>query len=268
MEDLTLSVAMQKLPKIEWNYEELKEKLSALLTSVKVDTDVLPDEITYKVAKSKRADARKMLDAMEIQRKAIEKEYLQEWNAFKEQYNELKAMVNAFIDEADGYAKAYEAQLQEEKKAEIERIYQESFGEYTADVPLEKIWKKSWLNKTTTLKEVEFDIHGKARDVREAVTSLKKLNSKYESELLCIYFDTLSLPTALARKAKLEEMEERKKQAGEKEARSQAITEEIKAEQRIVTLYVNVNDFQLSGLLEYCKSQDIEVFDNDFKRIY
>lgn len=260
MEDLTLAVQDVQMPKIEWNYEELKKQLEVMLRTYRIENDALLDESAYKDAKEKRATARKLLDKMQNQRKVIEGKYLKEWNVFKEQFGVLKGMVNEFIDEADNYAKEYEKQQLEQKKLAIEQIYLKCIGEFADDIPLEKIRKKEWDNKTYSLREIENDIKYKVIDARDSVRAIKSMHSKHESELMYIYFDTLSLVTVLARKQRLEELDRKRKEKEEIEELHDEYVDRIKGDKTVVSIQFNLTQYQLDELLQWCKDNDIEVF--------
>lgn len=109
------------LKKIEWNFEELKEEVTA--KAKEYAATVYTDE-TIKAAKADRVTLNKFVEAVKGERTAIRKKLLEPDELFGEQIKELTGIVQGAIDKIDTQIKDYESRQREEKTAKIKEFYE------------------------------------------------------------------------------------------------------------------------------------------------
>ena len=202
------------LEKIEWNFEELKteitEKAGEYVNLVYTDDQI-------KEAKKDRATLNKFKTALNDKKKEVKKQVMDPYTTFEAQIKELIGIVDKAVDNIDQQVKSYEQNLKEEKRKKIEEIYKECIGDLDRTVPLEKIFKESWLNVTTTQKSIREEI----TEIYERVDKeLKLINmdmSPFVYEMKEEYLRTFDLAAAQAVKQQLEETARKKAAIAEQE---------------------------------------------------
>lgn len=190
------------LKQIEWNFEDLKteitEKAGEYVNLVYTDDQI-------KEAKKDRATLNKFKTALNDKKKEVKKQVMDPYTTFEAQIKELISIVDKAVDNIDQQVKDYEQNLREEKRKKIEEIYQKSIGDLDRTVPLEKIFKDSWLNVTTTLKSIREEI----TEVHDRVDKeLKLINldmSPFIFEMKEEYLKNFDFAAAMDVKQKLEE---------------------------------------------------------------
>lgn len=204
------------------NFEEMQAALKEAVAGYK--TAVYTDE-TIQDAKKDRAYLRKQADEIDKKRKAIKKEFMLPYDEFEKKCKQLVALIDEGTQNIDSQVKAYEENLRAEKRELIKEAYLEIVSEDMRDIlTLERMYKSSWENQTTTMKSVKEDMVEKQSAV---FTDLACINNSIapdddKAEALKVYKTTLQLAVAMS---KLQEMsairarvieEERKKQEAEK----------------------------------------------------
>lgn len=220
------------LKKIEWNFEELKteitEKAGEYVNLVYTDDQI-------KEAKKDRATLNKFKAALNDKKKEVKKQVMDPYTTFEAQIKELIGIVDKAVANIDQQVKGYEQTLREEKRKKIEEIYKECIGDLDRAIPLEKIFKDSWLNVTTTQKSIREEI----TEIYERVDKeLKLINmdmSPFVYEMKEEYLRTLDLAAAQAVKQQLEETARKKAAIAEQEkARKEEQEKQIANEARAV----------------------------------
>lgn len=211
---------------IDFNFEDLKVKLSAKLEEYKGLT--YTDE-AIQLAKSDRANLNNLKTSIDDKRKEIKRKCLEPYNVFEERVKELLRLIDEPIEEIDSQIKAYEEKRREEKQESIKKYYEEATGNYKNDtiggmsdiIPLSQIQKSQWLNVSYTMKNIKAEIDKATSKVKQEIEAIEGMNSEFEVELLNKYAENLSLADAMMHKTKLEEMkkriEEQKRREEEKE---------------------------------------------------
>lgn len=121
------------LKKIEWNFEELKEEVTA--KAKEYAATVYTDE-TIKAAKADRVTLNKFVEAVKGERTAIRKKLLEPDELFGEQIKELTGIVQGAIDKIDTQIKDYESRQREEKTAKIKEFYEANIHDIGQCLPL------------------------------------------------------------------------------------------------------------------------------------
>ena len=141
--------------KIIFNYEELKEGISAKVAHYKnlVYTD---DQI--KEAKEDRANLNKLKKALNDERIRLEKEYMIPFNTFKAQLNEIIKIIDEPVTMIDSQVKEYQENKKEEKRKEIVSYFDSVKEKLPDEIGLEGIFNTKWLNESVSMKSVKKEI--------------------------------------------------------------------------------------------------------------
>lgn len=187
---------------IGFNFEELKQDLTDRLhhyNTLVVTEDAIQD------AKNDRANLRKLRDAIDTHRKDVKKRYMQPYNVFEAKAKELTSLIDAPIAAIDGQVKAFEEQQRNQKRMEIESLYEELVPEAYRDIiPLDRILDQKWLNKSTTMKSVGEDIASLAKRTHVEVSYLEAtVDPKHLTAVRAEYIRTLNFDKALDHKERL-----------------------------------------------------------------
>ena len=210
---------------IQFNYEELKAEITSKVEMYKNLVYTGSDQI--KDAKADRAALNKLIKAMSDERIRIKKDCLKPYDEFERKIRELTDIVNEPVQLIDKQIKEYEQTLKEEKRKEIEALF-ETIG-FQAFVKLEMIWDVKWLNASVSMKSIEDAMRARLNEISTAVFTLNKL-PEFGFEALELYKETLDLPKAIEKAQHMSEIAKKKAQyEAEEKARREA--EEARAKQ-------------------------------------
>lgn len=194
---------------IEFNYEELKKELTERLTKYQTATY---DDSAITLAKKDRAALNNLKAAIEERRKEIKRQCLEPYELFELKIKDIVAMIDKPIKQIDEQVKAYEQKIKDDKKAEIEKFFNDNIDDLEGIVYLDKIFNPKWLNVSYSMRNITNEIDNSLKKIREDLTVINGLQSEFDIELQNIYINTLDLSEVLRRKA---ELEERKKKLAE-----------------------------------------------------
>lgn len=212
------------LQSIDWNFEDLKAEI-AQKSNEYMNLVYSDDQI--KEAKKDRAALNKLISALETKRKEIKKQVMVPYEDFEKKEKELVGIIRQAVDNIDSQIKGYEEGLRQEKLKKVKEIYKEAIGDLDRTVPLERIFKDSWLNASTTLKSIKEEIAAIYAKVDADLKVINKESSTYSYEMKEEYLKTFDLSAAMAKKQELEETarkkalfeEQKQKEAEERERR-------------------------------------------------
>ena len=200
---------------ITCNYEETRAWLAEVLAPYK---GLVVAEDAIAEAKSDRAKIRKVRDAIDAQRKSVEKE----WNAplarFKEQANELSAMCDEAAGNIDTQVKAFQQKKADEKVARLRSLYDRRIGELGEYIPWDHLYNPRWVNVTFAEEDAEQEIIGKIEEGFRDLETIENLQSEFEDALLLEYAASHDLRKVLEKKSRLESMKAEKEALREREA--------------------------------------------------
>ena len=106
----------QKLGIIDFNYEEMKLKLSE---KMKEYNEVVVTADTKTIAKKDVAELRKLKKELNDRRIKVKKEYDKPYDEFKSKVDELTGLIDEPIELIDKQVKAFEKKEKEEKKKRL-----------------------------------------------------------------------------------------------------------------------------------------------------
>ena len=206
---------------IQFNYEELKAEITSKVEMYKNLVYTGSDQI--KDAKADRAALNKLIKAMSDERIRIKKDSLKPYEEFERKIKELTDIVNEPVQLIDKQIKEYEQTLKEEKRKEIEALF-ETIG-FQAFVKLEMIWDEKWLNASVSMKSIEEKMRDRMYQISTDMLTLNRL-SEYAFEAVAVYKETLDMNRSIAEAQRMSdiakqkaETEARKKQEEERRAK-------------------------------------------------
>lgn len=175
---------------ISCDFESAKAYLRGRLDQYR---GVLFTEDMKKDAKQTVADLRKEKKELIDRVKDVKKEYMRPFDEFNAQAQELIEMYDEPIDFINEQVADYDRKRIEEKKVLIQELYDEFVGcdevmkEY---LPLAKIYNPKWENATTTRKAILTEMDEYVNKTKEAIQSIKAMNSDVEEIALNMYKET------------------------------------------------------------------------------
>lgn len=183
MEELKVTVT-QTPGKIKCNLDEIKEALAVQMTAYS-GLEITEDNV--KTAKKDLAVLRKIRTAVDTRRKEIKNEFMAPYEQFEAQVKEVLAVIDKPIGEIDKEVKSLDAKRAALKMEHIKDLYLECLKDYIPYLPLEKVFKESWLNATVKDKDIKYDMSEAKVKVQSDLDVIHGLNSEIEDEILEIY---------------------------------------------------------------------------------
>lgn len=190
--------------KIEFNFEELKQELATKAHDY--ETMVYTDD-QIKEAKADRAKLNALKKALNDERIRREKEYMEPFNVFKGQINEVIGIIDKPIGIIDKQVKEFEEQKKEEKRKEIEALWENT--EKPEWLKLEQLFDPKWLNATVTMKKIEGEIFIQLGEIDKNLKILDDLGFFEAREL---YKQHLNMGEAMAKGKRMADMQKRKEE--------------------------------------------------------
>lgn len=206
--EMELRVNEVTLPEaISFNYEELKAELTAKIS--KYETMVYSDD-QIKIAKEDRANLNKLKKALNDERIRREKEYMQPFNVFKAQVNEIIGIIDKPILMIDGQVKEFEEAQKKEKQEMIELIFDSTA--HPEWLKFEQIFNPKWLNASVTQKAITEEIDTAIAAINNNISALQIL-PEFSFEAIEVYKTTLDINKALEEGKRLAEIQKKKAEA-------------------------------------------------------
>jgi len=232
-----VSVIVKQNPGVvSWNFEEIKKDLE--LSLMEYENTVYDDD-SIKSAKTDVADLRALAKTIEDRRKEVKEKCLEPYSIIEKQAKELVALIDKPIAAINEQVRDYEKRRKEKARAEIEAYWIQK-----VTVLPEKIWQKAydriydsrWENATATKKSWRDGIDSGIQKIAGDIETIRSFSSKYESDMLQVFYNTLSLQDAIRKMNNLKDQEQRileqqRREHEEREARERAEAEKAAAEQ-------------------------------------
>ena len=199
---MELKMIPYQLPdKIGFNFEELKAEL---MEKAKVYEAVIYSDDQIAAAKADRASLNKLKKALNDERIRREKEYLQPFNEFKAQVNEIIRIIDKPAQAIDKQVKEYEERKKAEKRQAII-----AYWEDTGAPEWLRTINTSWLNASYSMKTIQAEIDANIKQAEKQLAVIRKL-PQYAFEAEEHYKVNHSLDAAVSEAHRLQEMAERK----------------------------------------------------------
>lgn len=190
--------------KFSFNYDELKQELTE---KARIYEALVYDDKQIKEAKADRADLNRLKKALNDERIRREKEYMQPFNAFKAQINEIIGIIDKPVKLIDERIKDFEEQQKQEKKKKIEECFNAS-NPYDW-LNLQQFFDNRWLNSSVSAKSIQEAIKEKFDTIGGDLIILSDL-PEFSFEAIETYKTTLDLNKSIAEGHRLSEMQKRK----------------------------------------------------------
>jgi len=208
---------MQLPEKISFNYEELKQELSAKVSMY--ETMIYTDD-QIKEAKADKANLNKLKKALNDERIRLEKEYMVPFNDFKAKVNEIISIIDKPVAVIDRQVKEYEEKQKQDKMQKIKEFFEKC---NFRDIRFEQIFESKWLNASVSMKTIEEAICAKGEQIAMDMKIIADL-PEFSFEAMETYKNTLDVRTALNEANRLADMAKRK-------AEQERIAAEAKAQE-------------------------------------
>ena len=244
-----VKVQMPKIKPVIFNFDELKSDLTTALADYQ---NRAYTEDTIDEAKADRAKLNKLKKAINDERIAREKEYMQPFNEFKAQAKELCDMIDTASSGIDEQLQAVEQKRIDEKDKVIEALYADIISNY--DLPfltLEKIFNEKWYNKGTSEKAISKEITEICEKTVKDLEVIERL--PYAFEARTVYQITLDLNNALEKGELMSKTSEQKKEA-EAEALKETASTDVTYD---FTFTCKITRSQSIALKQFCKENGI-----------
>lgn len=172
IENLEVAVSC-KQGSIVSNFTELKENILAIAEAYK-DLAVTEDNIPER--KKDVATLRKVVKAVEDKRKEVKKEHMKPYLAFESEIKEVEALVDDVINPINDAIKQVEDEAKLAKLEKCKELYEQQVPmEYREYIPMESVMSDKWLNKTTSEKDIIYDISEKITSLKQDLNTLESL---------------------------------------------------------------------------------------------
>lgn len=227
---MELKIAQVEIPEIiEFNYEELKNEISAKAHDYEV---MVYTEDKIKEAKADKAALNKLKKALNDERIKQEKEYMKPFNEFKSRVNEIIGIIDKPVAIIDAQVKEFEEKRVQTKKEQIQTYWQE-IPNKPFFLKLENIWNTKWTNTTYKMSDIEAEINERIAGVNTDVKTLESL-SEFSFEALEFYKTSLDLGASIAEGKRLSDIRKAKEEAARKKAEEEARRAAQEAEKPVV----------------------------------
>lgn len=195
--------------------DNLQEVEASIREKVKEYRSVVVTEETIQDGKRFLADIRKEKESLNKERKAIKAAWMKPYEAFEKRAKEIIALYDEPVQIIDSQLREFEENRREQKRQEIQVIYDAAKGDLEEWLPLSKIYDVTWENSTCSKKKIREEIEQAFGQVERSIQTLHSMQSEFEKEGLAVLKTTGSLQVAIG------EMQTRKR-----------IKEEILAEEQ------------------------------------
>lgn len=193
---------------ISFNYEELKEML--LQKASHYETLVYTDD-QIKDAKADRANLNRLKKALNDERIRREKEYMESFNVFKAQINEIISIIDKPCGIIDSRIKEFEEAQKAEKFKEIEAYWHELLraDKIPAGICFNSLYNEKWLNASVKMPAIVKEITERLEQIEKDLAVIENLPA-YAFEAKEVYNSTLDLGKAVSEANRLRELAEKK----------------------------------------------------------
>ena len=193
---------------ILFNYEELKAEL---LQKAEHYASIVYTDEQIQDAKKDRAALNRLKKALNDERIRREKEYMEKFNVFKSQVNEIIGIIDKPVSVIDSQVKAFEENQRAEKFKEIEALWHELLraDKIPAGVTFASLYNEKWLNASIKMPAIEKEFAERLAQVEKDIAVLEKL-PHFVFEAKEVYFTRLDLSEAVSESYRLQAQAEKK----------------------------------------------------------
>lgn len=214
---MELRIDQYQLPaSITFNYAEIKAEL---MQKMQTYESMVYTEDAVKDAKADRAKLNGLKKTLNDERIRREKEYLEPFQTFKSQVNEIIGIIDKPIAVIDKQIKGFEEDQKAEKRTQIGSLWENITHPDWLTLP--RLFDEKWLNKTVTIKSIELALIDKVAQIDKDLETIKALDS-FAFEAETEYKRTLDLAQAVAEGKRLADIQRAKEEQARKAAEEEA----------------------------------------------
>ena len=164
--------------------------------------------------KQARANLNRLSKSINEERLRREKEYMKNFNVFKDQTKQLIAVIDKAVANVDRQIKEYESMQKEKKQADIEAYLkeQQEVGAVPKWLDLGDIFMPRWLNATCSFETIKNEIAARM-DIIKRETEVIATLPEYSFEAMEVYKTSLDLSRAMSEGRRLADIQKRKEEA-------------------------------------------------------
>lgn len=169
------------------------------------DIEKAVETMDLKAIKAAHADVNSVIKEIETQRRAIKSQYNKPLEAFNAMVEELLKPAKEAKETIAAARDEKEQALRDEKRDQLQAIYEDYAPALVDLVPFSKICELKWLNVSTKMKVATDELYAKVDRIASDWESLKSMadNMAHYEECEREFFRTLDLGAATALNAKL-----------------------------------------------------------------
>ncbi|MDD4733981.1 MAG: DUF1351 domain-containing protein [Bacilli bacterium] len=266
--ELQLVVKEKNLGSLVTNALTIKEKIEKQLPSYKAENYSIEN---IKQAEDDRALLNNTAKALNKQRIDLEKEFMAPFDTFKSIVDDTCKLIKEASSKLDEIVKTKEQEEKDEKRTNIQKYFDDNLGSLKDLINLEKIFNDRWLNKTYKIEDIYKEIDTELKKIRDCLSTVESLKSKYEVELKNHYIETLDLAgtiirnnellekeTKLVEQSKLAEIEKVKQEEKQlQEASTEKVITNVIDPEETYTLKITGKRSQMVALREFLKTNEM-----------
>lgn len=229
--DLELIISNKTLGSLTTNAKDIKALIEKSLPNYDIKNYSANNIDDAKKDKAMLNNASKVLNAKRIE---IEKEFMKPFSEFKEIVTDTVKLISDCSSKIDVVVKNSEQKEKDNKKVEIQKYFDSKDFKL---ITLDKIFDEKWLNKTSKIKDIHFEIDAKIAEINDGLSTLEVIGEDVET-LKAMYLDNLNINETIkySNTLKQNKVKLQPKAVGN----SVEVTEPIKEEVSEVSVSINV----------------------------
>lgn len=188
--ELELVVKTKTLGELTTNAMAIKDKVTKMLVNYDAKNY---SENNIEEAKNDKAMLNSASKKLNDDRIKLEKEFMAPFNGLKDIISDTCQIIKDASTKIDVIVKDVENRAKEDKRNQIQTIFDFNAQDLEKIVTLEMIFDDRYLNKSYELKDVEADIITKLENIRKDLIAIGMLKSKFETELKSEYLQCFNL---------------------------------------------------------------------------
>ena len=203
--EVRTNLALMQPQKIESNIAEVK---SWLINALEPYKNMVVSEDAIASAKQDRAKINKLKNAIDEKRKTTKKQWVQPYVTWEAEVNELLGLCDEASGNIDSQIKSFENEIKEQKRAELEKFFNENAVAADVDfyVTFEQVFSPKWLNATVKVETAMQEIENIIQETVDDLKVIGDLESEYAEELYLDYKQNHDIKRVISRNKALSEM--------------------------------------------------------------
>lgn len=203
--EVRTNLALMQPQKIESNIAEVK---SWLINALEPYKNMVVSEDAIASAKQDRAKINKLKNAIDEKRKTTKKQWVHPYVTWEAEVNELLGLCDEASGNIDSQIKSFENEIKEQKRAELEKFFNENAVAADVDfyVTFEQVFSPKWLNATVKVETAMQEIENIIQETVDDLKVIGDLESEYAEELYLDYKQNHDIKRVISRNKALSEM--------------------------------------------------------------